>query len=403
MGILAECPNPLCRRKQSNRNRVCKCGADLQKLKRSRKVKYWISYRLPGGKQKRESVAAFEGLNGYSIEDARDAWSKRSVQKREKRLLDMVKEYNTTFQELTDWYLGLSEVQKLASYKRVGIALNNFNKVFGNRIIGSVVKSEIENFQAMREKDISPATIDIEISTIKTMITAAFDNDKLDGHALKAFRKIKRKLKRGANARERTINFEEYIKLIEKTASHFKPVLIIAFNTGMRSGELQKLKWSYIDKEKSFIRLPPEVTKERKAKDIPINHNVKDALDSLPRALMHDFVFTYKGRPLSHINGFVSPFKTACDRAGLPYGRNTKDGITFHDTRRTVKTNMVAAGVDPVYRDLILGHSLQGMDMHYLAPSEDTLKEAMSKYTAWIDEKLAETSQLLTKVLTKTG
>jgi hypothetical protein len=34
---------------------------------------------------------------------------------------------------------------------------------------------------------------------------------------------------------------------------------------------------------------------------------------------------------------------------------------------------MLNAGVDKVHRDLILGHSLQGMDIHYLAPSEDDL------------------------------
>jgi len=40
--------------------------------------------------------------------------------------------------------------------------------------------------------------------------------------------------------------------------------------------------------------------------------------------------------------------------------------ITFHDIRRTVKTGMLKAGVDEVYRDAILGHAKKGMDEHYL-------------------------------------
>ncbi|MBC8430950.1 MAG: hypothetical protein H8D96_03425 [Desulfobacterales bacterium] len=56
-------------------------------------------------------------------------------------------------------------------------------------------------------------------------------------------------------------------------------------------------------------------------------------------------------------------------------------GIIFHDFRRTVKTNMLNAGVDKVHRDLILRHSLKGMDVHYMALSDDSLKEAMDKYT----------------------
>ena len=49
---------------------------------------------------------------------------------------------------------------------------------------------------------------------------------------------------------------------------------------------------------------------------------------------------------------------------------------------------MLNAGVDKAHRDLILGHSLEGMDVHYIAPDEHTLKQAMEKYTAWVDKQL---------------
>ena len=57
MAILAECP--FCRRKQATKNKKCNgCGADLVALKRSKKVRYWVNYRLPNGKQKRENMGA---------------------------------------------------------------------------------------------------------------------------------------------------------------------------------------------------------------------------------------------------------------------------------------------------------------------------------------------------------
>lgn len=49
---------------------------------------------------------------------------------------------------------------------------------------------------------------------------------------------------------------------------------------------------------------------------------------------------------------------------------------------------MLSDGVDKVYRHTILGHSLQGMDVHYLVPSEDDLHCAMAKYTEWLDGQL---------------
>src|SRR5210317_2304244 len=95
--ILAECP--VCHKKRATKNKTCKCGLNLDETKKSKKVRYWIAYRMPDGKQRRESVATFENLNPYSIKDARDALSKREVQKKEKRLFDMIHQAQKTFNE----------------------------------------------------------------------------------------------------------------------------------------------------------------------------------------------------------------------------------------------------------------------------------------------------------------
>ncbi len=49
---------------------------------------------------------------------------------------------------------------------------------------------------------------------------------------------------------------------------------------------------------------------------------------------------------------------------------------------------MLSVGVDKAHRDLILGHSLQGMDAHYLKQTDETLKEAIEKYTVWLDNQM---------------
>jgi integrase len=139
-------------------------------------------------------------------------------------------------------------------------------------------------------------------------------------------------------------------------------MVITAMNTGMRGGEIRGLKWEHIDYKAGFIRLPAEVTKEKKAKNIPMNRS--------------------------------EAFATICKRAGLPHGQKG-DGITFHDIRRTVKTNMLKAGVIKEYRDMILGHSLQGMDVHYIVEDESILREAMKKYTDWLDNQLTSLDQTL--------
>ena len=89
------------------------------------------------------------------------------------------------------------------------------------------------------------------------------------------------------------------------------------------------------------------------AKAIPINHHVKKVLDILPRALHHDIVFTFATSPatspITSAGGLKHSFQSACAKAGIPYGRGEQNGITLHDFRRTMKTNMVRAGVSIRY------------------------------------------------------
>ena len=158
---------------------MCSCGNGLVAAKRAKKVRYWVSYRLPGGKQRREPA-------GFSIEEARAAEGKRRAQKIENPgILEKVPAERMTFAELIDWYLKLKSVQKLASFKRVKGALGNFNQAFGERIVSSLKPLDLENYQDKREEEgRAPATIDMEISLAKTMVTKAFDNDLLYQTAL---------------------------------------------------------------------------------------------------------------------------------------------------------------------------------------------------------------------------
>lgn len=378
MAILGECP--ICRKKQSIKNKICKCGEDLVKAKRSKRVKYYITYRLSGGKQRMEVV-------GYSIEDARAAEGKRKAQKKENpKVLEIAADNKTTFSNLAEWYLNLESVKKLATYERAEICLNNFNKVFGDTKINDLCLTDLEDYQIKRERaGKAKSTIDIEVGIASAMVNKAFDNDKVSGDTLKPFRCIKNLLTRGSNARKKTITIDEYIKLLDAAQDYLKPILIVGFNTGMRLGEILKLKWSNIDRKEGFIRLIEDDTKEKKKKAIPINSNVAKVFDGIIPHVHHDYVFTYRHNPLQK---FTTTFKTCCKVAGISYGRKEEKGITYHDIRRTVKTNMLKAGIDKVYRDIILGHSLRGMDTHYIAPSESDLKRNMDRYTSWLDNQL---------------
>ena len=156
-------------------------------------------------------------------------------------------------------------------------------------------------------------------------------------------------------------------------------------NTGMRSGEIRQLQFKHIDREKGLIKLTADMTKEKKPKVIPINHHITEMLDNIIRRIDCDHVVNFKGRPITFPGGLLTSFKNTCRRAGVPHGRNTPNGITMHDLRRSVKTYMLKADVNKIYRDALLGHAMTGMDVHYLQVEDEDLIQAMEKYTYWLD------------------
>ncbi|MBW1918025.1 MAG: hypothetical protein JRI57_08410, partial [Deltaproteobacteria bacterium] len=91
-------------------------------------------------------------------------------------------------------------------------------------------KPEACDLEAYQEKRLAegrdPATVDMEISLVKTMITKAFDNDLVDGRTVKVFRAVKRKLRRAANARRRTLSIEEYLRLLKVAPAHLRAILV---------------------------------------------------------------------------------------------------------------------------------------------------------------------------------
>jgi hypothetical protein len=205
MAILAECP--VCRRKQATKNKVCKCGQDLDKAKRSKRVRYWINYLLPNGKQRRELV-------GKSIEEARTAEGKRKAQRYENpRILEKVPEEKMTFQQLADWCLELPKIKALSSYWRVKIALDKFNLEFGDMVVRQINPVDLENYQAKRKAEgKADATVDQEVGAAKSMIKKAFENDLVSGNTLKSFQRVKKLLMRNANARDKVLTMEPVLQ-----------------------------------------------------------------------------------------------------------------------------------------------------------------------------------------------
>jgi len=356
MTVLIECP--ICKKYLSLKRKACKCGADLDKLKKQKeKIRYWIQYRMPDGRQRKE-------YSGHSIEVARAGDGKRKAQKKEGRILDMLPESKITFNELTEWFLALPKKKKLAYYEVLKINLKSFNQVFGDKPIKDIEKEDLENYQIQRqEQGKSASYIDQEIGAASGMIKEAWDNNKVSGDSLKPFKKVNKLLtNKEDNARDRVLSMEEFRLLFDALPYHARNIFLTGFFTGMRMGEITSLRWNQVFLKERKIDLEPEQTKDKEKRVIPIPDMLFKTLENIPRALHDDHVFLYKGKPLKSIRASL---KKACEGVGIPYGRNTKNGITPHDLRHTFNTFMRKSGVHDTVIMKITGHSTREMFDRY--------------------------------------
>jgi len=293
-------------------------------------------------------------------------------------------------------------VKRLASKDRLRSLIGNFNKHFGDTVVSKINADRLREYQDEREaQGAAPRTIDYELSVVQTMLNRARKAGKVAAETVVVFQDADRALKKGANVRDRSLTLEEYLKIIsgkyvnEKgeakdiSSPHLKAIVTVAFHTGMRQREILDLRWSHIDRKARMIRLPADMVKEKKPKRIPFNKYVWAVLEEQDkvRSIEHDFVFTYHDQPIHKLR---RSFQNACERAKISYGRKAESGVTFHDIRGTFKTNALRAGVDPALRDVIVGHSLKGMDAHYIESRivDDDLQAAMERFTAWYEAEL---------------
>lgn len=298
---------------------------------------------------------------GTNYKEAVASDGKRVSQVAENKILD-IKKTDYTFNELfNEWFKDLPTVKSLKYYNVLVIHLNSFCSVFGDRKIDSINSLDLKNYQlARKNKGLSNSYIDQEIGSARNMLNTAWEIDKVHGDVLKPFKRIKKLMKKNENARDITISLESFNAMAESMPKYARDIISTAFYTGMRREEILGLTWDRVDLEKKVIILEAKHTKTNRKRYVPICDTLLSILMSIPND--YDYVFIYKGFPLKDIRGAM---RTACTKIGIPYGRNSEGGMTFHDFRHTFVTNMRRSGINDRVAMSITGHSDTSMIGRY--------------------------------------
>ena len=83
------------------------------------------------------------------------------------------------------------------------------------------------------------------------------------------------------NERDRVLTEEEFSRLYSEAIEHLQPILLCAWETGMRKGKSLGLTWSKVNLRDNLITLESEDTKTKRRRIIPMSGRLREMLLTL--------------------------------------------------------------------------------------------------------------------------
>mgnify|MGYP001569917010 CR=1 FL=1 len=234
---------------------------------------------------------------------------------------------------------------------------------FGMRSLAEITKADVLTFRATlaerpgrASKKISPSTINKIMCILRQMLTESAERFGL-GDVFKGVKRLKAK-----KPDVHPFSMEEVDRIRATIRADYGDYVTVRFFTGMRTGEINGLKWKYVDFERGLILVrevfsagesEENAKNETSLRDIPMLPVVREALES-HRKVRHpesEYVFcSREGNPLDAHN-----FAT---RVWYPLLRYLEiDKRRPYQTRHTTATLMLASGENPEWIAKLMGHA----------------------------------------------
>lgn len=234
---------------------------------------------------------------------------------------------------------------------------------FGDRPLASIAKADVLAFRAALSEEkgrthatLSASRINKVMGLLRQMLTEASDRFGLPD----AFKGVKRlKAKR---PEIQPFSLDEVERIRNTIRADFKHYVTVRFFTGMRTGEINGLKWKYVDFDHDLILVretfsageaEENAKTEHSVRDIPMLPQVKDALRAQweQRHPDSEYVFcSREGNPLDAHN--------FANRIWYPLLRYLElEKRRPYQTRHTTATLMLASGENPEWIAKLMGHA----------------------------------------------
>ena len=206
---------------------------------------------------------------------------------------------------------------------------------------------------AMQREGRKPATINREIAVLRFALRLGYQHD------LVARVPIIKRLPE-LNVCNEIFTRDEVNALLPHLPDYLRDLVLFAFLTGWRKGEITGLRWANVSRSGGVIRLQQDQNKGREVRVLALQGEVAALIESRWRArrigdVLAEHVFHRAGLPQ---NDFRNAWHTACRRSGLGHRM-------FHSLRRSAARNMSLQGIPEKVIMSIMGHKTRVMFDRY--------------------------------------
>ena len=282
------------------------------------------------------------------------------------------KEAAVTVTEFRDEYLKFVASSYSRNYlKSINLSYRQFIRAVGNIELTQI---NTKNLQAFFTKvyNRSPKAAELYLRTLKASFSRAVDWNYLEQNP---FKKVK--LPRSYPL---FISEPQFNDLISNCHEEFlKNIMIVAFYSGMRLGEITNMQWSQIDLRNKTIVVRSNstfTTKSKKDRVIPMCNKLYNLLKGLSDNSLQtkDSIYVFeKINGIRYLNDHISKsFKKVLAKSSLD------KKLKFHSLRHSFASNLIQRGVSLYVIKELLGHSDISTTQIYSHLRSDDLRTAIN-------------------------
>ena len=239
--------------------------------------------------------------------------------------------------------------------------------------VTAITLKDLQAYQASRAESASRTTANRNFQVLKTLFRLAVEWGHLPANPASAIKRF-----REPGSRRRFLSVSEQETLLAACQEPFRAVVFVALRTGMRRGELLKLKARDVDFSRSLVSIWESKTDH--PRHIPLLPEVRDQLAALAADLAPDAILfrSSSGKPYTAA-GIESNFRRARRRAQLQ--------VRFHDCRHTYASDCLASGMALAVISALLGHKLATTTARYAHLADSHIQEAVRGLGAYLAAK----------------